>query len=147
MRRLPFLLALTVLLVPLVYAYALDSLITEYRGIFIGATRDEVHQKLGKPKHEFADEDNFELSESETARVFFDADKKVKAIVVTYTGKIDSAPKPNNVVGESIKPGADGGMYKMVRAQDKGFWVSYVKSSGDSPSVIITVQALPKAKS
>ena len=147
MRRLPFLLALALLLVPLVHAFTLDSLITEYRGIFIGDTRDEVHQKLGKPKHEYADEDNFELSESETARVFFDADKKVKAIVITYAGKIDAAPKPNNVVGEAIKPNADGGMYKMVRAQDKGFWVSYVKSSGDSPSVTITVQALPKSQS
>ena len=147
MRRLPFLLALSLFLVPLVYAFAPDSLIAEYRGIFIGDTRDEVHQKLGKPEHEYADEDNFELSESESARVFYDADKKVKAIVVTYAGKIDAAPKPNEVLGEPVSAGPDGGMYKMVRAEDKGFWVSYVKSGGESPSVIITVQALRKAKS
>ena len=147
MRRLPFLLALSLFLVPLVYAFAPDSLIAEYRGIFIGDTRDEVHQKLGKPEHEYADEDNFELSESESARVFYDADKKVKAIVVTYSGQIDSAPKPNVVVGQTVEAGPDGGIYKMVRAQDKGFWVSYVKSAGDSPSVIITVQALPKSQS
>jgi len=146
MRILLCLLALAFLFIPISHAASADSLITEYRGIFIGATRDQVHEKLGKPKYEYPDEDNFELTENESARVFFDADKKVTAIVVTFAGKIESAPKPNNVVGEAIAPGADGAMYKMVRAQEKGFWVSYVKSGGDSPSVIITVQALPKAK-
>jgi hypothetical protein len=147
MRILLFLLALAFLFAPTSNAAVFDSLINEYRGIFVGATRDEVHQKLGDPKHEYADEDNFELSDSESARVFYDTDKKVKAIVVTYSGKIDSAPKPNVVVGQTVEAGPDGGIYKMVRAQDKGFWVSYVKSAGDSPSVIITVQALPKSQS
>jgi hypothetical protein len=147
MRILLCLLALAFLFIPPSHAAAIDSLINEYRGIFIGATRDQVHEKLGSPKHEYADEDNFELSDIETARVFYDSDKKVKAIVVTYSGRIDSAPKPNVVVGEPLEARPDGGMYKMVRAQDKGFWVSYVKSAGDSPSVTITVQALPKSKS
>ena len=126
-------------------AAAFDSVITEYRGIFIGAERSQVHQKLGDPKNEFAGEDNFEFSDGESARVFYDDAKKVKAIVVTYTGKIDAAPKPNDVVGEPVEARPDGGMYKMVRLQDKGFWVSYVKVAGDTPSVIITVQSMPKS--
>jgi len=85
---------------------------------------------------------NFDLSETESSRVFYDDAKKVKAIVITYSGKLDTAPKPNDVIGEPIEPRPDGGMYKMVRVEDKGFWVSYVRTAGDNPSVMITVQAL-----
>jgi hypothetical protein len=121
-----------------------NSIIKEYRGVFIGTDRDQVHQKLGKPKSEYPGEDDFEVSATESARVFFDDAKKVKAIVITFTGKLDDAPKPGDVIGESIEPRADGGMYKMIRVEEKGFWVSYVKTTGDAPSVMITVQALAK---
>jgi hypothetical protein len=121
-----------------------NSIIKEYRGVFVRTDRDQVHQKLGKPKDEFPGEDSFEFSANETVRVFYDDAKKVKAIVITYTGNLDAAPKPINVIGESIEPRPDGGMYKMVRVEDKGFWVSYVKTAGDNPSVMITVQSLGK---
>ena len=134
-----------ILLAAFVAQARFDSLIQEYRGIFVGTDRDQVHQKLGKPKDESAGEDDFEISADETVRVFYDDAKKVKAIVITYTGKLDAAPKPKDVIGESIEPRSDGGMYKMVRVEDKGFWVSYVKTAGDNPSVMITVQALPKS--
>lgn len=124
---------------------AVDSLIKDYRGIFIGTQKDAVRQKLGDPKNEFPEEDDFEISDNENVRIFYNPDKTVKAMVVTYSGNISGAPSPKDVVGEAIEPRPDGGMYKMVRVEEKGFWVSYVKIAGDSPSVIITVQSLPKA--
>lgn len=142
MRKLPFLFLLASLLTQTILA---DSIIKEYRGVFIGTERSQVHAKLGNPKNEFAGEDGFEISDNETARVFYDEAKKVKAIVVTFSGKIDTAPKPRDVVGEPVEPRPDGGMYKMVRVEEKGFWVSYVKIAGDNPSIIITVQSMPKA--
>lgn len=145
MRKLISFLAVALLVAATSLAASLDSVIKEYRGVFLGTERDQVRQKLGNPKDEFPAEDSFELSENESVRVFYTEDKKVKAIVVTYSGKIDGAPKPNDVVGEAVEPRDDGGMYKMVRFEDKGFWVSYVKIAGDNPSIIITVQALPKA--
>ena len=141
MRKLPFLFFLALMLAQAAFA---DAVISEYRGIFIGTEREQVHSKLGKPKDEFKGEDNFEISENEVVRVFYDDAGKVKAIVITYSGKIDAAPKPNDVVGETVEPQPDGGMYKMVRFEDKGFWVSYVKIAGDTPSIIITVQSMPK---
>ena len=119
-----------------------DSIIAEYRGVFIGTAREQVHAKLGKPENEFTGEDDFKVSETETVRVFYNEAKNVKAIVITYTGALDAAPKPKDVIGEPIEPRPDGGMYKMVRVEEKGFWVSYVKTSGDNASVMITVQAL-----
>lgn len=146
MRTATPILTIAIVLLAAFIAHAhFDSIIKEYRGVFIGTTRDEVHQKLGKPKNEYPGEDNFDVSETESVRVFFDDSKKVKAIVITYTGKLEAAPKPKDVIGEAIEARPDGGMYKMVRVDEKGFWVSYVKTAGDSPSVMITVQALRKS--
>jgi len=135
-----------VLLTGLIAQAHFNSIIKDYRGIFLGTERSQVRAKLGDPKNEFPEEDDFEQSATESARVFYDEAKKVKAIVITYTGNLNAAPKPTDVIGESIEPRADGGMYKMVRVEDKGFWVSYVKTAGDAPSVMITVQALVKSK-
>ena len=141
MRKLQFIVLVVLLFAKPILA---DSVIKEYRGVFIGTEREQVHSKFGKPKSEFDGEDNFEFSQNETVRVFYDDGKKVKAIVVTYSGKIDAAPKPNDVVGGPVEARPDGGMYKMVRFEDKGFWVSYVKVAGDNPTVIITVQSMAK---
>jgi hypothetical protein len=143
MRRLTPIGPVAILLLTALVAQAqINTLIKDYRGVFVGTERDQVHQKLGKPKDESPGEDDFELSDDETVRVFYDEAKKVKALVITYSGKLDTVPKPIDVIGEAIEPRADGGMYKMVRVEDKGFWVSYVKTTGDNPSVMITVQAL-----
>jgi hypothetical protein len=146
MRRLPPICQIAILLLAAIVAQAhFDSVIKEYRGIFLGTERSQVHEKLGNPKNEYPNEDNFELSTNESARIFYDDAKKVKAIVVMYSGKVDAAPKANDVVGEPVEARPDGGMYKMVRFEEKGFWVSYVKVAGDNPSVIITVQSMQKA--
>ena len=143
MRRLTQIGPVAILLFAALVAQAhFDSIIQEYRGVFVGTDRDQVHQKLGKPKDASAGEDDFEISNDESVRVFYDDAKKVKALVITYSGKLDTAPKPNDVIGEPIEPRPDGGMYKMVRLEAKGFWVSYVKTAGDNPSVMITVQSL-----
>jgi len=143
MRRLTPIGPVAILLLTALVAQAqINTLIKDYRGVFVGTERDQVHQKLGKPKDESPGEDDFEPSDNESVRVFYDEAKKVKALVITYSGKLDTVPKPIDVIGEAIEPRADGGMYKMVRVEDKGFWVSYVKTTGDNPSVMITVQAL-----
>lgn len=144
MRRLFSILVAVIFVALTSLALPLDAVIKEYRGVFLGSERAQVRQKLGDPKDEFPAEDSFELSENESVRVFYDDSKKVKAMVVTYSGKLELAPKPNDVLGEGIEPQPDGGIYKLVRFEDKGFWVSYMKMSGDNPSIIITVQSLPK---
>ena len=142
MRKLILILSIAFSLAAIGEAARWDSIIAEYRGVFIGTARDQVHEKLGKPENEFAGEDDFKVSDTETVRVFYDDSKKVKAMVITFSGKLDAAPKPTEVLGETAEPKPDGGIYKMVRVEDKGFWVSYVKTAGDNPSVMITVQAL-----
>jgi len=124
---------------------AQDTAFNAYRGVSIGVTQDLVREKLGKVKEQFSDEDDFEISETESMRVFYSPEKKVKAMVITFTGKFDSAPAPNTVVGEKIEPKPDGGMFKMVQMPKKGYWVSFLKTGGDTPTIMITMQEMPKS--
>ncbi|MDM7920912.1 MAG: hypothetical protein QUS14_01320, partial [Pyrinomonadaceae bacterium] len=116
---------------------------TEYRGIKIGMTMDEVRAKLGGPKEKYDSEDDFEISANETARVVYGPDKKVTAISIMYTGDLAAAPAPKAVMGEAIEPRDDGGMYKMVQYPKQGFWLSYSKTAGDTPMIVVMMQKLP----
>lgn len=115
---------------------------TEYRGVKIGMPVADVHTKLGDPKQKYDSEDDFEFSDSESARVVYDESKKVLTISVMYTGDLASAPAAKAVIGEDLAPRDDGSIYKMAQYPKNGFWVSYVKTSGTSPMVIITMQRM-----
>lgn len=118
-----------------------------YRSVTLGMPKDAVHEKLGKPKNEFADEDDYEFSDDETARIFYTANSTVRAIVITFTGDLSKAPNPKAVVGEAIDLTPEGNAYKMVRFPDAGYWASYLRVGGDKPSITITLHYLPKASS
>lgn len=126
---------------------AQEAAFDSYRGVGIGTLRDDARESLGRTKHEYADEDNFEISDSETMRVFYTPEKRVKALVITFTGELDETPTADKILGEAVVPKPDGGAFKMVRFPEKGYWVSYLKTAGDSPSVVITMQRIPKLQS
>lgn len=119
-----------------------DLVFKAYRGVKIGMTAAEARTTLGNPKEKSDTEDLFEPADDEEARVFYDGNGKVRAISVMYTGDISKAPKPKAVVGEDVPARADGGMFKRVEYEKQGYWVSYVKVAGDSPMIIITMQAI-----
>jgi hypothetical protein len=107
-------------------------------------TKDAVRKAIGKPKDEFADEDDYEFSSDEIARIFYNADQTVRAIVVVFSGDLRKAPTPLEVLAEDIEISAEGNAYKMIRFPDKGYWASYLRMGGDKPSITVTVQFLPK---
>jgi hypothetical protein len=113
---------------------------TAYRGVSVGLTADEVRQKLGKPEEKFDDMDLFVFSEKERARVHYDKDKKARAISVTYIG---SAPTPVEVLGTEIETKEDGSMHHLIRYPEAGYWVSYNRTAGSDPLVIVTMQKTP----
>ncbi len=115
---------------------------SEYKGVKIGMSVSETRQKLGKPEEENEVQETFTISEKESARVFFDGEKKVSAIIVTYIGKSNGIPSPEDVLGEKLTAKPDGSMYKMVQFEKAGFWIAYSRTPGDDPLIMITIQKM-----
>jgi hypothetical protein len=113
-----------------------------YRGLGIGMSMEEARTKLGAPKDKSEVQDFFVFSGNESAQVLYDKDHKVYAISVTYVGKMDAVPAPRNVFGEDVEKNAEGGIHKLVRYPKAGYWISYTRTAGDDPLVIIAMQKM-----
>jgi hypothetical protein len=116
---------------------------TDYRGIRIGMTANEVRNKLDGIK-EGKFQDLFSVSDKESAQIYYDKSNKVMAISVDYIGDNDNAPSPETVLGASIQAKPDGSMYQLKRYPDAGYWVSYNRTAGNKPIVSITMQKLER---
>ncbi len=115
---------------------------TDYRGVSLGMSAANVREKLGKAEQSSDAEDNYEFSGDEYARILYDGNKAVRTISVTFDAKDEKTPKAEKVFGKDVPPAADGSVFKMERYEDEGFWISYVRTSGDDPVVIITLQKI-----
>ena len=115
-----------------------------YKGVTIGMTADEVRVKLGAAKSE--DESGFFYlpSDTETVQVLLDAAKKVRTVSVIFSADHTGSPTFVEVFGKSAlaEPKPDGSIYKMVRFEDAGFWVSYSRMAGEKAMVIVMIQKL-----
>ena len=127
----------------------LQPVFTEYRGIAVGMTADEVREKIGrKPKIEDKDGFYYVFSDSESLQVVLDENKKVKIISIIYTEGNANAPTYEAVFGKSVplEPAADGRVYKLIRYPESGFWVAYSSGAGDKPTVTVTIQKMWNAQ-
>lgn len=117
-----------------------QPLFSEYKGIRLGMTAQEVRAKLGDPTMKADDQDYYVISPTESAQFAYDKAQKVVTISIDYTGP--GSPDYRNVVGASIEEKEDGALYKLVRYSAQRFWVSYCRTSGASPTVTITIQKM-----
>jgi len=114
-----------------------------YRDVKIGTPASEVRDTLERYLKAKGDKQDFlVVSDNETAQIFYDSTGKVTAISIDYTAKNGNAPTPMDVLGIEIEPKADGSMYALKRYPAAGYWVSYNRTSGESATVTITMQAL-----
>jgi hypothetical protein len=115
-----------------------------YKGVGIGLTAADVHAELGDPKSEDADDIFYVISETETVQILLDGDKKVRTVSVIFSPDHPKAPKYADVFDKNtvVEPKADGSIYKMVRYDDAGYWVSYNRMAGEKAMVIVTIQKL-----
>lgn len=112
----------------------------EYKGVRIGMPADEARKKLGNPADKGEVEDYYSISDNETARIFYDTEKKVFAISVIYVGAGSSAPTAKAVLGTDIEARADGSMHQRLDFPKAKCWVAYSRTGGDSPLVTVTLQ-------
>jgi hypothetical protein len=111
-----------------------------YKGVMIGAAMNDARTKLGSPRDKSDSEDYYVYSESESCQVLYGSDKTVRTISVNYMGK--NSPKPMDVLGMDVEAKADGSVNKKVEYPKAGFWISYLKTGGSDPMVVVTVQKM-----
>ena len=125
----------------------LQPMVTEYKGIKIGTTADEVRELLDE-KPEVADNNGFYyiFSDREAVQISLDADKKVKMIATIYMGEKAEAPKFADVFGSemTVEKQENGRIYQQVNYPDAGYWVSYSRIMiEEKPMVTVTMQKMP----
>ncbi|MGI9164922.1 MAG: hypothetical protein ACR2G5_00790 [Pyrinomonadaceae bacterium] len=114
----------------------------EYRSVRIGMPVEEVRKKLNNPSDKSDEQDFFVFGDNETAQVFYDKTHKVFAISVNFLKDARDLPTPKGILGSEVAAKPDGSAYKMVRYPKAGYWVSYSRTSGESPLTIVTLQKI-----
>ena len=115
-------------------------LFSEYRGVRLGMTADEVRAKLGEPELITDEQDYYVFSDHEAARVGYDSDLRVRAISVDYIG--EDAPEYRTIVRGEPERAADGSLYKLEIYEDLGVWVSYSRSDQNLTFVNVTLEKI-----
>jgi hypothetical protein len=111
----------------------------DYKGVRLGMTPEEARAKLGKPAFSDTELDYFVFSDTETAQIAYDAQRKVKVISVDYLNGA-GAPEPRAVVGADLETRENGTLYKVVYYESLGSSVAYSRTIGAVPIVTITIQ-------
>ncbi|MEK6282959.1 MAG: hypothetical protein AABN95_21585 [Acidobacteriota bacterium] len=118
-----------------------QPLYTEYRGVRLGMGAEEARARLGTPAVKGSDQDYYVFSENETAQIVYDAAQKVVTISTDYVGGI-GAPDYKAVRGGELEKTANGSLYRIVRYESLGFWVSYNRTTGPVTTVTVTIQKI-----
>jgi hypothetical protein len=135
---------LIMLLASAAFAQALQKpVFSTYKGVTIGMPMDDARTKLGTPKDRSDTQDYFVFSDTESCQVLYGPDKTVRLLSINYVGK--SAPTPMDVFGANVEAKPDGSMNKVVKFPKSGYSVSYLRTPGDDPVTMITVQKISPA--
>jgi len=115
-----------------------------YKGVAIGMTADEVRTKLGAPKSEDVEGFFYIFSDTENAQFLLDSSKKVRTISVVFTAEHSASPTFAAVFGKTAEaqPKPDGSIYKMVKYEEAGYWISYSRMAGEKAMVVVMLQKM-----
>jgi outer membrane protein assembly factor BamE (lipoprotein component of BamABCDE complex) len=111
-----------------------EPLYSDYKGVRVGMTAEEVHKKLGEPSQRVDDQEFYIVSDKETVQICYDKSLTVCTISIDYLA----------IVGDHIDIRPDGSMWELVRYEKAGFWVSYNRTAGASPTTTVTIQKMTK---
>jgi len=119
-----------------------SSVSHDYRGIQLGMLAEEVRKKLGEPKDKGDEQDFYLFGETETAQIVYDKAHKVITISADFLTAATSVPTSKQIFGAEVEAKADGSVYKLVRFPKAGYWLSYNRTSGNSPLTTVTFQKI-----
>ena len=115
---------------------------SDFKGVRIGTSVDESRKKLGNPRDKADDQDFYVFNDTQAVQIFYDKTAKVSAISIDYMTGASGTPSPKDVLGTEADKKADGSLYKLVRYPKAGYWVSYSRTAGDSPTTTVTMQKI-----
>ena len=118
-----------------------EPLFSEFKGVRIGTTAEEARKKLGSPSSKADDQDLY-VDDTQIVQVYYDKTKTVSAISIDFSSGATGIPAPKDVIGGEPDTKPDGSAYKMVRYPKHGYWVSYSRTAGASPTITVTIQKI-----
>jgi hypothetical protein len=100
----------------------------EYKGVKLGASREQVHTALGKPATASENLEDFSLPGDDSMTVHYENDA-VKAIQISFLDS-KTAPAMKDVVGETAEVSQldNGATHARTNVSEEKFWVSYYQS-------------------
>jgi hypothetical protein len=119
-----------------------QPVLTEFKGVRIGMSADEARKKLGNPRDKSAEQDFYIFNDTQAIQVFYDKGGMVTAISIDFMTGASSIPTAKQVLGTDAETKPDGSVYKMLRYPKAGYWVSYSRTAGDTPTTTITMQKI-----
>ena len=114
----------------------------EFKGVRLGMTADEARKKLGSPRDKSAEQDFYVFNDTQAVQVFYDKAGMVLAISIDFMSGASSIPSAKEVLGTEAETRTDGSVYRMLRYPKAGYWVSYSRTAGNSPTTTITMQKI-----
>lgn len=115
---------------------------SEFKGVRIGMATEEARKKLGTPRDKSAEQDFYVFNDTQAVEVFYDKAGNVSAISIDFMTGASGIPSAKEVLGTDADTKPDGSLYKMMRYPKAGYWVSYSRTAGDSPTITITMQKI-----
>lgn len=115
---------------------------SDFKGVRIGMTTEEARKKLGTPRDKSAEQDFYVFNDNQAVQVFYDKAGAVSAISIDFMEGASGIPSSREVLGTDAETKPDGSIYKLLRYPKAGYWVSYSRTAGNSPTTTITMQKI-----
>src|SRR6266481_5417701 len=113
---------------------------SDFKGVRIGMTADAARKKLGSPRDKSAEQDFYVFNDTQAVQIFYDKAGAVTAISIDFMTGANAIPSAREVLGTEAETKSDGSVYKLLRYPKAGYWVSYSRTAGGSPTTTITMQ-------
>ncbi len=82
------------------------------------------------------------FNDTQAVQIFYDKGGTVSAISIDYMDGASGIPTSKDVLGSEADAKPDGSRYKLVRYPKAGYWVSYSRTAGSSPTTTVTIQKI-----
>lgn len=115
---------------------------SEFKGVRLGMTADEARKKLGSPRDKGDEQDFYVFNDTQAVQIYYDKAHVVSAISIDFMNGATSIPTAKDVLGTDAEAKADGSQYKLLRYPKAGYWVSYSRTAGSTPTTTVTIQKI-----